>query len=779
MLQRPKFKPHLQLATVPEEGLFVLTGGRDALLRGRLYQLVAPLIDGREADQICDALRPEASAAEVYYTLVQLQKKGFLTEADDRLAAENSAWWSLHEVEPQVAATRLADRAVSVRGLGVSADPLCELLEDLGVRISEEGLLDVLVVDHYLRPDIAAQNVRALGQKQPWLILKPLGAQFWLGPVFRPGETGCWNCLAERLRSNRAIENYLVDRGAVQSPLAIDQVGTKASRQVAWGLAAGAIAAWIVRGELPEGDGQVRTFDHYSWQTKVHALPKLPYCTACGFATQGTDSPDEAGTAQTVHDGPLNGHAFIGERSRFQPIRLENRAQTFARDGGHRVVSPDATLARYVHHVSPITGAVPMLERSSPPGDSSMHVYLAGNNLSRQHRNLLQLQGDLRQMSSGKGTTDAQARASGLCEGLERYSGVFRGDEPRRRARLADLGESGIDVRQCLLFSDRQFRERDAINTNDSAYGYVPLPYDEGAEIEWSPLWSLTRQEVRYLPTAFCYYDYPQPVAERFCIADSNGCAAGNTREEAVLQGFLELVERDSVALWWYNRIPRPGIDLESFEDPYLQNLTHALAGYHREMHVIDLTADLEIPVFAAWCRRIDTPAERKSEGEQIVLGFGAHLDPRIALLRAVTEMNQMLSHLVQSPLDRGSREHVTDLETVEWLKTATAENQPWLLPERDRPQRTTADYHAWENDDLVEDVRRCQRQVERAGLEMLVLDQTRPEIELPVVKVIVPGLRHFWTRFGPGRLYDVPVQLGWIDRPLSEAELNPIPMFM
>jgi oxazoline/thiazoline synthase len=52
------------------------------------------------------------------------------------------------------------------------------------------------------------------------------------------------------------------------------------------------------------------------------------------------------------------------------------------------------------------------------------------------------------------------------------------------------------------------------------------------------------------------------------------------------------------------------------------------------------------------------------------------------------------------------------------------------------------------------------------------VLDQTRPDIEAPVARVIVPGLRH---RFAPGRLYDVPVKLGLRRRPLQEAELNPL----
>jgi ribosomal protein S12 methylthiotransferase accessory factor len=63
--------------------------------------------------------------------------------------------------------------------------------------------------------------------------------------------------------------------------------------------------------------------------------------------------------------------------------------------------------------------------------------------------------------------------------------------------------------------------------------------------------------------------------------------------------------------------------------------------------------------------------------------------------------------------------------------------------------------------------------------MEVLVADQTRPDIDMPVVKVMVPGLRHFWPRFAPGRLYDVPVRLGWLAAPTTEEDLNPIRMFL
>ena len=59
------------------------------------------------------------------------------------------------------------------------------------------------------------------------------------------------------------------------------------------------------------------------------------------------------------------------------------------------------------------------------------------------------------------------------------------------------------------------------------------------------------------------------------------------------------------------------------------------------------------------------------------------------------------------------------------------------------------------------------------------MLDQTRPDAPLKVVRVVVPGLRHFWARLGWGRLYDVPVALGWLGEATAEEALNPIPMFL
>jgi ribosomal protein S12 methylthiotransferase accessory factor len=254
-------------------------------------------------------------------------------------------------------------------------------------------------------------------------------------------------------------------------------------------------------------------------------------------------------------------------------------------------------------------------------------------------------------------------------------------------------------------------------------------------------------------------------------LADSNGNAAGNTLEEAILQGFMELVERDSVALWWYNRLKRPAVDLGSFDEPYLQALQDYYKTQQRDLWVLDITSDLNIPVFAAVSRRTDRAIE------DIMLGFGAHFDPKIAILRAVTELNQSLPFANIAELD--SNPVPLEQELKDWLTTATLDNQPYLAPDTRVVPKVYTDYSQRWSDDLRDDVLTCVEIAAQRGLETLVLDQTRPDIGLSVVKVIVPGLRHFWARLAPGRLYDVPVQLGWLPAPLSEQQLNPVPIFL
>ena len=138
-----------------------------------------------------------------------------------------------------------------------------------------------------------------------------------------------------------------------------------------------------------------------------------------------------------------------------------------------------------------------------------------------------------------------------------------------------------------------------------------------GSEIAWSPVWSLSAQTERWLPTALCYFGAAIPGHE-VCVAESNGNAAGNTLAEAILHGVLELVERDHVALWWYNRVRRPAVELDTIAEPWLQALREHFVTVGRELWVLDLTADLGICAAAA--------VSCGNDGGDVRIGFGAHL---------------------------------------------------------------------------------------------------------------------------------------------------------
>jgi thiazole/oxazole-forming peptide maturase SagD family component len=302
-----------------------------------------------------------------------------------------------------------------------------------------------------------------------------------------------------------------------------------------------------------------------------------------------------------------------------------------------------------------------------------------------------------------------------------------------------------------MLFSERRLADRAHWNQRGSRFSRVPEPFDPAREIEWSPVLPLDGGETRYLPTACLYYGYESRADAPFAVADSNGCASGATLEEAVFQGLMELVERDCAALWWYNRVLRPGADLASFGDPYPAELAAYYASIQRSLWALDLTHDLGIPVFVAVSRRIDKPAQ------DICFGFGAHLDPRIALERALTEMNQLLPAVMFASAEHPDR-YAGDAETIHWWKTATVEREPYLSPDANAPPRRLADFSWLGSDDLREDILSCVRLLRDRGLRTYALDQSRPDTGLHVARVIVPGLRHFWARFAPGRLYDVPV---------------------
>ncbi len=723
--RKPKLRSHLDVKAVPPD-MLLITSDSITILKSPLFVLLAPWLTGEHTpEEIASRLEAQASIIDVRFGLNELAKRGVLTEGDEAIPAPLLHIVDALGLDPAVARGRLQRALLAVEGADQDfAAALIKVLSGLGVMISPTGNLRVVVVGDYLGGEPEAANRRALSAGAAWMPIKPSAPIAWLGPVFGRG-AACWTCLRRRLRETHCLAHepeekqwVATNTGPAMPPM----------RDAIAFLAANQITQWILLDGANVLNDSLITLDVVACQLHKHHSPRLAGCAHCA----ASQAPQVRAPA---------------------PPRLASAIKVFTSDGGHRACTPEEIVRKHQHHISPLAGIIRHIRPRGGGENDTLHVYEA--------EYCLPLRADARPVlarraqgsSVGKGMSAVQGRASALCEALERYSGFYRGDESSVRASYADLRPSAIHPNCCMNFSSRQYRERNDWNARFPEYLWIPETFDETHELDWTPVWSLTENKSRYVPTAYCYYGYPVNRHADFCIADSNGNAAGGTLEEAAVQGFLELVERDAVALWWYNRARRPGVDLASFDQPYFTDLPSYYRRLGYRVHVLDITTDFMVPAFAAICRG-------KGSGVEPILGFGAHVDPVIAISRAFTEMNQCFSAARAGKPMQMLRGTVPD-----WC---------FLMPDAGAPTRRRADFLYMPTRDLKEDLFSLVQRAQSLGLQSYLLEQTRPEVGINVVKVIVPGMRQFSPRFAPGRLYEVPVSLGWRARALREEELNP-----
>ncbi|MFJ6694599.1 TOMM precursor leader peptide-binding protein [Streptomyces sp. NPDC091272] len=755
--ERLGFKRHIRATVVPGEAAYLLSQRGVVALHGEPAAVLVPLLDGSRspAAVVRDAV-PSLTEEEARHSLVALDTAGLLrlrpaatdgTRATPCPDPAAEAYWDLAGLDGSQVPGTLAERRVRVVALGgVGTDQVHEACRASGLSLAAPGEhadLSLVLCDDYLAPGLREIDAEHRASGTPWLLARVGSTASWVGPLLRPGDGPCWNCLATRLRGHRLSEWPLRRALNLAGPPARPHATLAAGRSLTVQLAVLEAAKWLA-GVRNDAQNAVVALDTFALDSTAHPVSRLPQCADCG---------DPGAVARRV-------------RAPFVPRSRPKAAQDL---NGHRALTPAQMLERHAHLVDPVTGIIKEIRRA-PGSPGFVNAFLSGENLAMRSPTLAGLRAGLRALSGGKGLTEDEARTSALGEAVERYSGTRHGDEPVVRDSYLGLGPAAVHPNSCQLYDESQFREREDWNARGSRMSHVPPRFDERRPTDWTPVWSLTAQTQRLLPTSMLYYSEQESPDGLF--ADSNGNAAGSSPEDALVQGFLELVERDAVALWWYNRTRQPGIDLDAFAEPYIGTLREGYRTLNREIWALDLTSDFGVPVVVALSRRTDTPAQ------DILFGFGAHFDPRLALRRALTEMGQLLP-LVSEVTPEGTGYRISEAEPLDWWRRATTANQSYLSPDPAARPRGPHDWSYVAHTDLLDDVTLIADMVRERGMELLVLDQSRPDLGLPVLKVIVPGLRHFWPRLGPGRLFSTPVSLGRLELPTPRHELNPIPLFV
>jgi putative methanogenesis marker protein 1 len=308
---------------------------------------------------------------------------------------------------------------------------------------------------------------------------------------------------------------------------------------------------------------------------------------------------------------------------------------------------------------------------------------------------------------NGKGATPAEAKVSAMMEGIERFSAESAG----RDMIMATYGEI--------------LHEHKAVNPADLI---LPPQADASAPLVWVAGHEINRDEEIYLPAHAVFHPMPRLYPPLF-RTNTNGLASGNTREEAVFHALMEVIERDAWSLAEASR--RTGSRICDIGDGLAADLLKKFTDAHVEVQLKNITSDIGIPTFAA----VSDDTQLK-DPTLLTIGMGTHTSARITLLRALTEVAQ--SRLTQI---HGAREDTTvaDFRRKMGYERTRRINKYWF----DAPDEVAfSSIPSFDSDDFLTDIRYVSDALERSGMDrVIVVDLTRQEIGVPVVRVVVPGL--------------------------------------
>src|ERR1700730_5087906 len=135
MISRPRFKPWFRCEVILSEGVILLSERGHALLPGSIYLRVVPLLDGQHTvDEIATQLKGEIPAAEVFYAVEILRRRGYLCDVSPSLPPEQAAFWDIAGIDADVATRLLKDTAVCVSSVGqIDLASFRGLLTSLGI----------------------------------------------------------------------------------------------------------------------------------------------------------------------------------------------------------------------------------------------------------------------------------------------------------------------------------------------------------------------------------------------------------------------------------------------------------------------------------------------------------------------------------------------------------------------------------------------------------------------------------------------------------------------
>lgn len=376
------------------------------------------------------------------------------------------------------------------------------------------------------------------------------------------------------------------------------------------------------------------------------------------------------------------------------------------RGGCHRMIHPAATMDRLrplmrelgITRIANITG----LDRIGIP---TVAVY-------RPNARSLSV-------AQGKGATLIEAQVSGLMESIE-------------------LHHAEHVTGPLLLGSQRELSEGHPMVDVTGLPQVSANTFDRAGKMLWMAGVDLPSGRSTLVPFELVHTDFrsPFPTGSGAFLMGSNGLASGNHLLEAVSHGICELVERDANTLFHYSGLRRQGLRRvapETIDDSTALELLGRFDVAGLDVGIWETTTDVGIASFL--CTAVDRDVHIPRPMPP-VSGSGCHPSRRVALLRSLTEAAQGRLTLIA-----GARDDVSHLQFNDDSARERAGAKRTQLQHED-PQRSFAEAPSVDHPTFDADVQWELQRLAAAGLsQVIAVNLTRPRIDIPVVRMIIPHL--------------------------------------
>lgn len=317
----------------------------------------------------------------------------------------------------------------------------------------------------------------------------------------------------------------------------------------------------------------------------------------------------------------------------------------------------------------------------------------------------------------GKGISKNHAKASAMMEGFERYSAERQDSDEVVTATVDEISKKGVFIDPKSLNLPKIFDKKDVNSMN----------------LEWSISHDLISGNDYYIPTNAIFHPYVHDDdLDSLFKSNTNGLASGNILEEAILHGIFEVIERDAWSIFELTHKNYAQIDLNSINSDVINDILNKFESNGINIKLMDLTADINIPTIAA---SADDTVTR--DAGLLTLGIGTHLDPEVAILRALTEVAQSRATQIN-----GARE---DTVRADFAREAGYERMKRINKyyfKQEEKQISLDDIENKSTDSITKDIEIVKNELVKNDIDkILYVNLTRPELNVNVVRVIIPEM--------------------------------------